>query len=173
MVIECRKTPTQLEHTVVSTKTRIPSPLVDLVLASTPDEEPYQLLALDQTGQWKQSYTPQLVKPSNICALTRRRRSLSDLKEAAQARRFVQGAEVGAAKPSVSASTKAPGQNDVRSARKDSLVQPKKVNSINESFTDLKFPPVWSRNGLPFQKSRRNQRLDPETFSLPFGVSRP
>lgn len=174
-----RNPSTKLERAVMSANSRTRSPLADLVLNSTPDEEPYQLLALGQVGPWKQPFTPQLVKPSNISTPTQRRRSLSDLKEAPQARPSSIRAEPGAPNPQVPASMKVSEQDDIQIVRKDGLVQPDDASSIETNN-----PPLWSRKGLPFEVKRRAQRgmrvhpesqdysLDPETFSLPFGVGR-
>ena len=153
------------ERAIMSATTRTRSPLADLVLSSTPDEEQYQLLALGGVGPWKQPFTPQLVKPANLCTLTRRRRSLSDLKEAPQARQSSVGAEPGAPNPQVSANMRVLTTDDVRTVRNDGLEQPDEVSSIEG--TD---PPVWSRKGPPFELNRRDHSLDPGTFSLPFGV---
>ena len=169
----------KLEHADMSANNHTRSPLADLVLSSTPDEEPYQLLALGQTGPWKQPFTPQLVKPSNLCTLIQRRRSLSDLKEAPQARQSIVSVEPGAPKTQVPANTQISGPDDVQTALKDSLVQQDEVSSIEADGS-----PVWSRKGLPFEEKRRvrsglsvhlksqEYSLDPETFSLPFGVRR-
>ena len=157
----------RLERSVMSATSRTRSPLADLVLNSTPDEEPYQLLALGQFGPWKQPFTPQLVKSSNLCALTRRRRSLSDLKEVPQARQTSVSAEPGALNLQLLATMKVLGPDDVRIIRRDSLEQLDEVSSIEA--TD---PPIWSRKGPPFELNRRDHNLDPETFSLPFGVGR-
>ncbi|KAL9074241.1 MAG: hypothetical protein Q9161_002435 [Pseudevernia consocians] len=166
----------RLEHVDMSANNHTRSPLADLVLSSTPDEEPYQLLALGQTGPWKQPFTPQLVKPSNLCTLIQRRRSLSDLKEAPQARQSIVSVEPGAPKTQVPANTQVSGPDDVQTALKDSLVQQDEVSSIEANGS-----PVWSRKGLPFEEKRRvrsglsvhlksqEYSLDPETFSLPFG----
>ena len=164
-VVGGRNPSTESERLIMSATSRTRSPLADLVLSSTPDEEPYQLLALGQVGPWKQPFTPQLVKPSNLCTLIRRRRSLSDLKEAPAARQSL--AEPGAPKSQVSASIKVLGPDEVRTARKDSLEQGDEVSSIEATG-----PPVWSRKGLPFGLSGKDHHLDPETFSLPFGVGR-
>lgn len=144
---------------------RTRSPLADLVLSSSPDQEPYQLLALGQTGPWKQPFTPQFVKPLDLCTLIRRRRSLSDLKENPQARLSLVSAEVGAPNPQVSKDMKVSGPGNVQIVKKDVIVQPDEIRSI-ESTT----PPVWSRKGPPFVLNDQNHILDPETFSLPFGV---
>ena len=157
----------RLERAVMSATSGTRSPLADLVLSSTPDEEPYHLLALGQVGPWKQPFTPQLVKPSNLCALNRRRRSLSDLKEVPQARQNSASAEPEALNHQVLATMNVLGPDDVRTIRNDSLEQPDEVSSIEA--TD---PPIWSRKGPPFEFNRRDRNLDPETFSLPFGVGR-
>ena len=173
-----RNLSTKLERAVMSANSRTRSPLADLVLNSTPDEEPYQLLALGQVGPWKQTFTPQLVKPSNLCTLIQRRRSLSDLKEAPQARRSLVSAELGATIPQVPANMKVPGPDDIQNVGINSLIRPDEVSSI-----EAKDPPVWSRKGLPFEVNRprsglrvhansQDYRLDPDTFSLPFGVNR-
>lgn len=179
MAREDRNPATEVELAVVSAYSRTRSPLADLVVSSTPDEEPYQLLALGQVGPWKRPFTPQLVKPSHLCTLIQRRRSLSDLKEARQARQSSVSAEPGAPRLQVPADIKVLGLDDTQAVRKDSIVQPHEV-----SFTEQKDPPVWSRKGLPFEVNRRAQSglyvhlksqdysLDPETFSLPFGVGR-
>ncbi|KAF6221379.1 hypothetical protein HO133_002234 [Letharia lupina] len=140
----------KVERSVMSANCRTRSPLADLVLSSTPDEEPYQLLALGQVGPWKRPFTPQLVKPSRLCTLIQRRRSLSDLKEAPQARQCSVGVELEAPKPQVPANMKVLGPDDIKVVRKDSLVQPDEVSSI-----EAKEPPVWSRKGLPFEENRR------------------
>ena len=155
------------ERAIRSATTRTRSPLADLVLSSTPDEEPYQLVALRHIGPWKQPFTPQLVKPADLCTLTRRRRSLSDLKEAPQAQQSLVGAEAGASKSQVAVNMNILGLDDVRTVGKDSLQQPDEVSSMK--VTD---PPVWSRKGPPFDLNRRDHSLDPQTFSLPFGVCR-
>lgn len=169
----------KVERSVMSANCRTRSPLADLVLSSTPDEESYQLLALGQVGPWKRPFTPQLVKPSRLCTLIQRRRSLSDLKEAPQARQCSVGVELEAPKPQVPANMKVLGPDDIKAVRKDSLVQTDEVSSI-----EAKEPPVWSRKGLPFEENRRarsglrvhlryqNYSLDPETLSLPYGVGR-
>ena len=168
-----RNLSSKLERAAMSANSRIRSPLTDLVLSSMPDQEPYQLLAQGQVGPWKQPFTPQLVKPSDLCTLIQRRRSLSDLKESVQARPSGVNAEPGGPRPQIPANMKISG------LEKDSLVQPDDINAI-----EAKDPPVWSRKGLPFEENRRargGQRvhlsfpdysLDPETFSLPFGVGR-
>ena len=167
MVMEGQNPSTRPERAIMSATTRTRSPLADLVLSSTPDEEPYELLALGEVGPWKRSFTPQLVKPAGLCTLARRRRSLSDLKEAPQARQLSVGAEPGASNPQVPAMMKILGPDDVRTVREDSFEQPGEVSSIEA--TD---PPVWSRKGPPFELNRRDHSLDPEIFSLPFGVGR-
>ena len=150
-----------------ATTRRTRSPLADLVLSSTPDEEPYQLIALRHIGPWKQPFTPQLVKPADLCVLTRRRRSLSDLKEAPQARQPWVGAEAGASKSQVAANMDTLGLDSVQTVGKDSLKQPDELSSMVATT-----PPVWSRKGPPFDPNRRDHNLDPQTFSLPFGVCR-
>ena len=165
-----------LERAVMSAHSRTRSPLADLVLSSIPDEESYHLLALGQVGPWKQPFTPQLVKPSSLCTLIRRRRSLSDLEEAPQARQSLVSAVPGSPKPHIPGDVKVSGPDIIR---KDSRVQLGEVSS-----TEAKDPPVWSRKGLPFEVNRQarsglrvyekpqDDSLDPETFSLPFGVCR-
>lgn len=177
LAMEDRNPSTKPERADTGTNSRTRSPLADLVISSTPDEEPYQLLALGQVGPWKQPFTPQLVKPSNLCTLIQRRRSLSDLKEAPQARQLSVGAEPGATRMQVPDNMKVARPHDIQTAEKDSSVQPDEANSFE--VTD---PPVWSRKGLPFEVTRRarsglrvhlrtqDYSLDPETFSLPFGV---
>ena len=172
-----RNPSTELERADTSANSRTRSPLADLVLNSTPDEEPYQLLALGQVGPWKQPFTPQLVKPSNLSTLIRRRRSLSDLKEASRARQSSVSAEPGAPKMRVPANMNTGRPDCTQTVRNDSLVQ-----SDVFKFIEEKDPPVWTRKGLPFELSRRARSglpvhlncqeysLDPDTFSLPFGV---
>lgn len=172
-----RNPSTKPEPSIMSANARNRSPLADLVLSSAPDEEPYPLLALGHVGPWKQPFTPQLVKPSNLCTLIQRRRSLTDLKEVPRSRASLVSAESGAAKPQVAANMKAPRPDDFQNVGRDSLVRPDSV-----SFDDAKDPPVWSRRGLPFEANRRvrsglhvhvgnpEYNLDPHTFSLPFGV---
>ena len=172
-----RNSSTKPERAIMSANSRTRSALAGLVLNSTPDEEPYQLLALSQVGPWKQPFTPQMVKPSNLCNLIRRRRSFSDLKEAPQARQSSFRAEPGAPYPQVQANPKVSKPEDIQPVRKNGLVQPDNVSSI-----ETKDPPLWSRKGLPFEVKHRAQSgmpvhlntqdysLDPETFSLPFGV---
>lgn len=155
------------ERAIMSATTRTRSPLADLVLSSTPDEEPYELLALEEVGLWKRPFTPQLVKPADLCTLARRRRSLSDLKEVPQARQLSVGAEPGASSPQVPARMKILGPYDVRNVGKDSFEQLGEVSSIKATY-----PPVWSRKGPPFELNRRDHSLDPDTFSLPFRVGR-
>ena len=155
------------ERAIKSATTRTRSPLAELVLSSTPDEEPYQLVALRQVGPWKQPFTPQLVKPAELCTLTRRRRSLSDLREAPQARQSSVGAEGGAPQSQIAVNMNVLGLNDVRTVGEDGLKQSDELNSMEA--TD---PPVWSRKGPPFDLNRRDHNLDPQTFSLPFGVCR-
>lgn len=172
-----RNPSTKSERAVMSANGRTRSPLADLVLKSTPDEEPYQLLALGQVGPWKQPFTAQLVKPSNLSTLIQRRRSLSDLKEAPQVRQLLVSAKPGAPISQVPASLKKSGPSSIQPIKQDSLVQPNGISSA-----EAKTPPVWSRQGLPFEVSRRlrsglsgrlqspDYSLDPEKFSLPFGV---
>lgn len=167
----------ELERAILSARRRTRSPLTDLVLSSTPDEEPYQLLALGQVGPLEKRFTPRLVKPSNLCTLIQRRRSLSDLKEAPQARQSLVSPGLGTPIPQVPENLISSGTNNIQSAGRRSLAQPDEVSSI-----DAKNPPVWSRQGLPFEVNRRGRSgsnghlqsldysLDPETFSLPFGV---
>lgn len=155
------------ERAIMSATTRTRSPLADLVLSSTPDQEPYELLALGEVGPWKRPITPQLVKSADLCTLARRRRSLSDLKEAPQARQVSIGAEPGASNPQIPARMKILGSDNVRTVGKDSFEQPSELSSIEATG-----PPVWSRKGSPFELNRRDHSLDPETFSLPFGVGR-
>ena len=135
------------------------------ILSSTPDEEPYQLLARGQIGPWKQPFTPQLVKPLDLCTLIRRRRSLSDLKDTPQARLCSGSAEPGAPSPQVPTNMQVSGPGNVRTVKKDIIVQPDKISSIESTIA-----PVWSRKGSPFVLDGQNHILDPETFSLPFGV---
>ena len=153
------------ERAIRSATTRTRSPLADLVLSSTPDEEPYQLVALRHVGPRKQPFTPQLVKPADLCTLTRRRRSLSDLREAPQARRSSVGAEGGISKSQIAVNINVLELDDVRTVGKDSLKQPDELHSMEAAD-----PPVWSRKGPPFDMNRRDHSLDPQTFSLPFGV---
>lgn len=174
-----RNPSTETERAGANANGRTRSPLADLVLSSTPDEEPYELLALGQVGPWKQPFTPQLVKPTDLSTLIRRRRSLSDLKEASRARQTSVSAEPGAPKVQVPANKNAARPDDTKSMIKDSLVKPDEVSFIKEND-----PPVWVRKGLPFELSRRARSglpvhlnfqeysLDPDTFSLPFGVGR-
>ena len=145
-----RNPSTGIERTDTNANGRTRSPLADLVLSSTPDEEPYELLALDQVGPWKQPFTPQLVKPTDLSSLIRRRRSLSDLKEASRARQSPVSAEPRAPKMQVPANTNAARPDDTQTMTKDSLVEPNDVSFIKE-----KDPPVWTRKGLPFELSRR------------------
>ena len=160
-----RNSITRIERAVMSATIRTRSPLADLVLSSTPDEEPYQLLALGQIGPWKQPFTPQLVKPLDLCTLIRRRRSLSDLKDTPQARLCSGSAEPGAPSPQVPTNMQVSGPGNVRTVKKDIIVQPDKISSIESTIA-----PVWSRKGSPFVLDGQNHILDPETFSLPFGV---
>ena len=168
---------TRLERAIMSADSRTRSPLADLVLSSTPDEERYQLLALGHSRLSKHPFTPRLIKPSSLCTLVQRRRSLSDLKEAPQARRFPAGAQQEDPKPQDPTNVKVSGEDDIQVVEKDGLIQRDELDSI--VATD---PPVWSRKGLPFEVNRRarsglsvhlntqDYSLDPETFSLPFGV---
>ena len=161
----------------MSANARNRSPLADLVLTSAPDEEPYPLLALGHVGPWKQPFTARLVKPSNLCTLIQRRRSLTDLQEVPKTRGSLVSAESGAAKPQVAANMEAPRPDDFQDVGLDSLIRPHGLSS-----DDAKDPPVWSRRGLPFEANRRvrsglhvpvgnpEYNLDPDTFSLPFGV---
>ncbi len=165
--MESRNPSARFERGGMTANSRTRSPLADLVLNSIPDEEPYHLLAFGQVGPLKQPFTPQLVKPSDLSTLIRRRRSFSDLKEALQPRQSSVGAELAAPKSQVSASVKGLRPEDVQTLGEYSLVHPDEVSS-NEATG----PPIWSRKGLPFAKNGRDDRLDPETFSLPFGVGR-
>ena len=172
-----RNPSTELEPSIMSAKARNRSPLADLVLSSAPDEEPYPLLALGHVGPWKQPFTPQLVKPSKLCTLIQRRRSLTDLKEVPKPRASLVSAESGAANPQVAEDMKAPRPDDFQDVGLGSLIRPNGVSS-----DDAKDPPVWSRKGLPFEANRRvrsglhvpvgnpEYNLDPDKFSLPFGV---
>lgn len=70
-----------------------------------------------------------------------------------------------------------PRPDDIQTVKRDSVVLLDEASSF-----EAKDPPVWSRKGLPFEMSRRARNglrghlksqdysLDPETFSLPFGV---
>ena len=177
VVMGDRNPSSRLERADTSANGRTRSPLADLLHNSTPDEEPYQLLAQDQVGPCKQPFTPQLVKPSHLSTLIRRRRSLSDLKEASRARKSSVSADPGALEMQAPADVNETRPGDTRNVRQDSLVQPDGVTIIEE-----KYPPVWTRKGLPFELNRRAQSglpvhlngqeysLDPDTFSLPFGV---
>ena len=177
VAMEDRNPSTGLERAVMSVSSRTRSPLADLVLSSTPDEESYHLLALGQVGPCKQPFTPQLVKPASLCTLIRRRRSLSDLKEAPQARQSSVNAELGTPKPHVPGNMKVSQPDDNQTVKKGSRVQSEEVSSI-----EAKEAPVWSRKGLPLEVNRQTRSglrvhlkspddsLDPETFSLPFGV---
>ena len=160
-----RNPSTKVERGVMSANSRTRPSLADLVISSTPDEEPYHLLALGQVGPWKQPFTPQLVKPSDHRALIRRRRFLSDLKDVPQAKQYSIGTDSRALNPEVPASFKVSESDDIQTGRKDSLVQSSGIGS-----TEVTTPSVWSRKGLPFDQNRRDLRLDPGTFSLPFGV---
>lgn len=155
------------ERTIRSATTRTRSPLADLVLSSTPDEEPYHLVALGHIGPLKQPFTPQLVKPADLCTLTRRRRSLSDLREAPQARQSSLGAEGGVSKSQIAVEMNVLGLDDIQTVGKDSVKQPDELYSMEAAD-----PPMWSRKGPPFDLNRRDHSLDPQTFSLPFGVCR-
>ena len=169
---------TKVERADMSANGRTRSPLANLVLSSAPDGEPYQLLALGQIGPWKQPFTPQLVKPSNLSTLIQRRRSLSDLKDAPQARQPTVSAKPGAPETQVPANTKIM-ESDLQTATKESLVQQDEVSS-----SEARDPPMWSRKGLPFEVKRRvrnglsvplksqDYSLDPDKFSLPLGVGR-
>ena len=155
------------ERAIRSATTRTRSPLADLVLSSTPDEEPYHLVALGHIGPIKQPFTPQLVKPADLCTLIRRRRSLSDLREAPQARKSSVGAEGGVSKSQIAVNMSVLGLDDVQTVAKDNLKQPDEPHSMEAAV-----PPMWSRKGPPFDLNRRDHSLDPQTFSLPFGVCR-
>ena len=168
MVMGDRNPLTRPERAIMSATTRTRSPLADLVLSSTPDEEPYRLVALGHVGSWRQPFTPQLVKPADLCTFTRRRRSLSDLKEAPQARQSLVDVEPGASTLQVAASMTSSGPDNVQTVRKASFEQTHKIISIA-----AKDPPVWSRKGPPFGLKRQDYTgLDPQTFALPYGVCR-
>ena len=77
------------------------------------------------------------------------------------------------------ATRKVSGPDNIQPVRENSFVQ-----SADGSSVDIKDPPVWSRKGLPFEMNHlagsglrvhltpQEYSLDPETFSLPFGVGR-
>ena len=160
-----RNSSTKVERGVMSADSRTRSPLADLVISSTPDEEPFQLLALGQIGPWKEPFRPQFVKSSDFGALTRRHISLSDLKDTPQARQYSVCTKSRAPKSEVPASLKVSEADDIRTGKQDIFVQSDGIRS-----TEVTIPPVWSRKGLPFDQNRRDLKLDPGTFSLPFGV---
>ena len=165
VAVGVRNSSIKVERGVMSADSRTRSLLADLVISSTPDEEPLQLLALGQVGPWKQTFTPQFVKPSDDGALTRWRRSLPDLKDTPQAGQYSVCTKSRASNAEVPASLKVSKADDIRTGRKDILVQSEGISS-----TEVTTPPVWSRKGLPFDQNRRDLKLDPGTFSLPFGV---
>jgi len=57
------------------------SPLADLMVDSIPDQDPYKLLIVGETGPCRQHTAPYFISPSEFPLLPSRRRSLSDLVE--------------------------------------------------------------------------------------------
>lgn len=123
------------------------SPLANLAHDSTPDNC-FPLIAIGETGPLQRPVSVQIVAPSSL--RTQRRRSLSDL---IQSR-------------SLQSSPTRQGMSDA-------------VRSFRLAADPPQEAPVWHRAGPPFfpkapgvgQKDSLNEYLDPESFSLPYGVS--
>lgn len=122
------------------------SPLAKLIHDSTPDT-PFSLVAVGKTGQLQQPVAAQIVAPSSL--RIRRRRSLSDLIESHP----------------FSPSPKRQELSDT-------------VGLVTVAANPPQEAPVWHRAGPPFfsgvngvdDELSLDKYLDPEAFSLPYGV---
>ena len=161
-----------------SASSNVLSPLGNLVLGSLPDEGSYKLLAIGEIGPTRNNIVPHVVDPLQL--VPHRRRSLSDIIEP----------------PAMLSSQTGP-----KSPRPATDQMTTQVESANSSVTQFSVPdilsqspeatetsgevaaPVWYRSGPPYGAKAgggheervalklRHRDLDPETFSLPYGVS--
>lgn len=134
------------DGTLVNTEANARSPLAKLVHNSTPDT-PFPLIAVGEIGQLQQPVSAQIVAPSSL--RTRRRRSLSDLIEPPP-----------------------PQSSPIRQELSDA------VGLLTVTANPPQEAPVWHRAGPPFfsgvngvdDELSLDKYLDPEAFSLPYGV---
>jgi len=141
--------------------------LKDLVDDSTPDVDMYELLVVEETGPLRQPITPRVIQPSNL-RMVHRRRSLTDLVEEKPA----------ILSPGGHAKTNTVGGVKTRGEEFPGLEE--NPNSANASDEIEEEPVTWVRQGPSFNTksrmrgcaARRASTLDPETFTLPKGVSR-
>ena len=161
------------------------SPLSDLLLGSTPDEDSHRLLNVGKTGSCRQHTEPYPITSSEVPLSPPRPDSLSGPFETRKR-------DVHAAKNPVTPTSAQLEDNvvvatkNLREARgvvPSSFPQDLEINCSAKS-SELLIAPIWQRAGQPFEFIRRqvmgqpvrtnslDYHLDPLTFQLPFGVSK-
>ena len=154
------------------------SPLANLVMESDPDQDPYELLVVGETGPCCRQVTPQIIAPSSL--KPRRRRSSSDLIEPRTTLSDQTGQSIPSSiTPRGTAALERPRPGGPGCNKDETIASPFDVTRA--AYEDA--PPVWHRAGPPFGLSAhelnddsthlnsQHRHLDPATFTLPHGVS--
>lgn len=157
--------------------------LAKLRADSIPDEDQYKLLVIGETGPCGQGIEPFLVSQSAFSFLPRRRRSLSDLVDNPRGGLRSSQSNV------VSSSSVLQSNKALVTAHPEVnhswLGSPAHSTDFEDStaISEPLIVPVWQRRGPPFKVVSRqatgrsmqivssDNKLDPPTFQLPFGVS--
>ena len=174
VIHENRSTKPEKSHQNARSSNRL-SPLANLVMESDPDQDPYELLVVGETGPCRRQVTPQIIAPSSL--KPRRRRSLSDLIEP----RTTLSDQTGQSIPSsiMPRGTAALCPGGPGCIKDETIASP--FDIARAAYEDA--PPVWHRAGPPFglrayklnddstHLNSQHRRLDPATFTLPHGVS--
>ena len=154
------------------------SPLANLVMESDPDQDPYELLVVGETGPCRRQVTPQIIAPSSL--KPRRRRSLSDLIEPRTTLSDQTGQSIpGSIMPRGTAALERPRGGGPGCSKDENIASPSDI--VRDTYEDA--PPVCHRAGPPFglrahklnddstHLNSQHRHLDPATFTLPHGVS--
>ena len=155
------------------------SPLANLVRESDPDQDPYDLMIVGETGPCRRQVTPQIVAPSSLRSL--RRRSLSDLIEPRLSFLSQTGQPIpNSLVPQGTLALEGACYGGTQCSKKENIAR--SFDATSARCKDA--PPVWYRAGRPFplkanrlnhgsiELDSKHRDLDPAMFSLPYGVSK-
>ncbi|KAL6717507.1 hypothetical protein ACLMJK_005422 [Lecanora helva] len=155
--------------------------LANLTAESVPDQEPYKLIVVGETGPYRQRTAPFVISQSEFPYVPRRRRSLSDLIEnpkgsnASPWNQQIPKAVAFRNDPAAGGYTRDTAAN----LEGSSVTIP--IFLHGDIGTKPPIAPLWQRRGPPFTSVYRGMTgraihdmppkddLDPPTFQLPFG----